>query len=265
MNLKLATIFVWLLWSTAVCAQVGLSSEEQKIFNLVNQERRQAGLPPFQWNYHLAEAARGHTQLMAQRKVLTHQFASEDPLGDRIGATGLRFSGAAENVAQADTKGDIATTLHLALMSSPPHRGNILSPKYNALGLAIVSKGDDAFVTEDFANVLPAYSEEQFRDGVITAFNKARQTHRVPAIRVGDDARVRTLACSQSGKPQIPDGFANALEVVAFTSSDPAELPADMQKLVDDAGLHRMNVAACFRPDKQHGYGNFWVVAAFYP
>lgn len=265
MNLRLAAILVWLLGGGALWAQVGLSSDELKLFHLVNQERKKAGLAPLEWNYYLAEAARGHTQLMVRHKVLTHRFADEAVLGDRVGATGLRFSGAAENVAEGDAKDDVVPRLHASLMDSPPHRANILSSNYSAIGLAIVSIKEDTYVTEDFAEVLPNYSEEQFRAGVIAAFNKVRQSHRLPAIAVGEDSRVRTLACSETNKPQIPDGFANALDVVAFTSSDPAQLPVHMQKVASDGGLHRMNVAACFRPDKDHGYGNFWIVAAFYP
>ena len=256
---------MWLLWSAALCAQVGLSPDESKLFNLVNQERKKAGLTPFEWNYHLAEAARAHTTLMAKRKVLTHHFADEATLGERIGATSLRFDGAAENVAQGDAKADAVALLHQSLMESPQHRANILSSKYGALGLAIVSSEGETYVTEDFAQVLPVYSERQFRDALIAAFNKARQARRLPAITVGDDSRVQALACSEKDKPLIPDGFANALNVVAFTASNPAELPADLQKVAANNGLRRMNIGTCFHPDKEHGYGNFWVVAAFYP
>lgn len=265
MNIRTITIWWTICLGTVIHAQVGLSSDELKLFNLVNQERKKAGLAPFEWNYHLAEAARNHSRLMAARRVLTHHFTDEAVLGDRIGATGLRFSGAAENVAEGSTDTDKVARLHASLMDSPPHRANILSPKYGAMGLAMVSSGSDAYVTEDFAQILPVYSEQQFRDAVITAFNKARQVHRLPAMAAGEDARVHALACSESDKPKIPDGFANAMSVVAFTSSNPAELPLDMQKMAGDSGLHRINVGACFHPDKEHGYGNFWVVAAFYP
>lgn len=249
-----------------MCAQVGLSPDEQKLFNLINQERKKAGLAQFQWDYHLAESARTHTQLMAERKVLTHQFANELALGERLGATGARFDGAAENVAQGDVAGDTVTNLHSSLMNSPEHRGNILHSKYNAVGLAIISRAGEMYVTEDFAHILPAYSEAQFRNAVIAAFNRARQASSLPPMIVLNDPQIHDLACAQHDEPQIPQAFfPTALDKVVFTSSDPDKLPSSMQKAVLDPALHHLSLGACFHPDKQHGYANFWVIAAFYP
>lgn len=264
MTLRLFSIFLAVCLSALLHAQVGLSSGEQKLFNLLNQERKKAGLPQFRWDYHLAESARAHTELMAQRNVLTHQFPGEAVLGERIGATGARFNGAAENVAQGDIGGDTVGLIHTSLMNSPEHRGNILSPKYNAVGLAIVSQDNEMYVTEDFSHSLPAYSDGQFRDAVIAAFNKARQENQLPAVAIRDNPQIHDLACSEYDKPEIPQGLSNALDTVVFTSSEPEKLPSDMQTPARDPALHRMSIGVCFHPDQQHGYANFWVVAAFY-
>lgn len=265
MSLRLPTIVVWLLWSMALSAQVGLSPDESRLFNLVNQERKKAGLPQFQWDYHLAEAARTHTQLMSAREELTHQLSGEPVLGDRIGAAGARFDGAAENVAEGDVAADTVEVLHGSLMNSPGHRANLLSPKYNAIGLAIVSRDGATYVTEDFAHTVTTYSDEQFRAAIIAAFNKARQANSLPAIAIREDSRIHDFACSESDPPQFPSGFSGALNEVVFTSSEPEKLPPDMQKAARNASLHKVSLGACFHPDKQHGYANFWVIAAFYP
>src|SRR2546421_3751376 len=164
MKIKVGVVIalVFVLLSIA-SAQVGVSVDDLKLFQLLNQERTKAGLPKFQWDYHLAEAARAHAQLLAQRQVLSHQFSGEPVLGERIGATGTRFNAAAENVAEAPT----VEELHSGLMNSPPHRANILNGKYNAIGLAIVSPNDQLYVAQDFAHVLPSYSEPQFRDALL--------------------------------------------------------------------------------------------------
>jgi uncharacterized protein YkwD len=262
---KTLIIFFVIFVSVVGHAQVGLSSDEQKLFNLLNQERKKAAMPPFQWNYHLAESARAHSQLMASHKLLAHQFPGEPALGERLGATGVRFNGAAENVAVGDITADVVPEIHDSLMNSPEHRGNILNSKYNAVGLAIVSRDGAMYVTEDFAHTVTAYSEEQFRDAVIAAFNKARQARGQSIIMVRDDPRIHDLACAEQDKPLIPQSLSNALEVVVFTSSEPENLPSDMQRLVGDPAVHRMSIGTCFHPDKQHGYASFWVVAAFYP
>lgn len=263
MNAKALIIFLVVCLSTGLRAQVGISADEQKLFNLVNQERKKAGLATLQWSYPLAQSARAHTQLMAMRSTLTHQFPGEPALGDRVGATGLRFSGAAENVAEGDIEADTVERLHASLMNSPEHRGNILSPNYNAGAFAIISSNNLMYVTEDFAHTLPVYSEEQFRGAVVTAFNEARQANNLPAVEVPDNPRFHDLACSESGKERVPK-LPKALDIVVFTSSEPEKLPSDMQTAARDPRLRRMGIGACFSPDKKHGYGNFWIVAAFF-
>jgi uncharacterized protein YkwD len=265
MHTKVLAISLLLSIGTMLRAQVGLSADELKLFNLLNQERKTAGLPQFQWNYHLAEAARAHSQLMAQRKLLSHQFEGEPALGERLGATAARFNGAAENVAEADISPDTAGDVHAGLMNSPEHRANILSPKYIAVGLAAITRDGVMYVTEDFAHTVTVYSETQFRDAVIAAFNKARRARSRPVVTVVDDPRIHDLACSEKDKPQIPQTFSTVVEEVVFTSSEPDKFPAEMQKAIDDPGLHRMSLGVCFHPDKQHGFANFWVIAAFYP
>jgi uncharacterized protein YkwD len=43
-------------------------------------------------------------------------------------------------------------------MHSPPHRANILNRQYNAVGIGVVWKGTQVWVTEDFANRVSARS-----------------------------------------------------------------------------------------------------------
>jgi Cysteine-rich secretory protein family len=253
---------VWFFLAVAMHAQVGLSPDDLKAFNLLNSEREKAGLPKLQWDYRLAEAARAHTQLQAQNKKLSHQFLNERVLGDRIGATGVRFDLAAENVAEGATVQD----MHDGLMYSPPHRANILNHDYSAVGLAVVNRDNELYLTQDFARVLPVYSEEQFRSALVTAFNKARKEARVAAIGVHSDFHMHELACSGNGNPrQLIQNFQGATNLVVYTSSIPDNFPADMKNRIVDGFLHHMEIGVCFRPDSVHGYGAFWVVAAFYP
>lgn len=253
---------IWLFLALAAYAQVGLSPDELKFFKLLNSEREKAGLPKLQWDYHLAEAARAHTQLEAQNKKLSHQFPNEPSLNDRLGATGLRFDLGAENVAEAPTVED----MHAGLMYSPPHRANILSRDYNAVGLAVISNDNELYATQDFAHVLPVYSEEQFRNALVTAFNKARKEAGVGAISVNADYRLHDLACSGNSNPhQLIQHFQGATDLVLYTSSVPENFPADMKKRMLDGMLHRMDLGVCFKPDSVHGYGSFFIVAAFSP
>ena len=262
MRFRALIIYCLFLGSTIVSAQVGISSDELKIFHLLNQERTRAGLPPFQWNYQLAESARAHTQLLASRQALSHQFPGETILGERIGATGLRFDEAAENVAAGGAVDDI----HSHLMNSPLHRANILNPDYNSVGLAFIPSGDELYLTEDFARTLPSYSEEQFRAAVIAALNKAREAHGITPITVNAKSRLHEFACSDSTDTQhMLQDLPNALTLVIYTGATPEKLSPSMEKAAADRSLRRMDLAVCFKPGKEHGYGSFRIIGAFYP
>jgi uncharacterized protein YkwD len=261
--MKIPVFVILLVFGTiAGFSQTGLSQDELRLLTLVNQEREKAGLSKLQWDSHLAESARLHTQKMVEHQNLSHQLSGEPPLGERAGATGLRFNAVAENVALAPTIDEI----HKGLMNSPPHRANILSPKYNSIGFGITLSQGELYVTQNFANVLPTYSVEEFRDAVISAFNQARRAQHVPEIDAQPDPRLDKAACAANVNPnQLIHGLPGVTDLVVFTSSVPERLPSHMQEAAADRTLRRMNIGVCFRPDPTHGFGSFSVVAAFYP
>src|ERR1051325_4844842 len=153
-------------------AHAGPSQREQQLFDLVNHEREKAGLSKLEWNDRLAQAALAHSRLLAEHQDLSHQFSGEPNLQERAGTTGLRFNSVAENVAAAPD----VDTAHTALMKSPGHRANILHQDYNAIGISIVERDRELFVTQDFAHTLVSYTEKQFRDAIVSGFNQARRT-----------------------------------------------------------------------------------------
>ena len=74
-------------------------------------------------------------------------------------------------------------TAHTALMKSPGHRANILHQDYNAIGISIVERDHELFITQDFAHTLASYTEKQFRESLIANFNQARRARKLPARR----------------------------------------------------------------------------------
>src|SRR5271170_2688981 len=57
---------------------------ERALFVLANQARAQAGVAPLQRDEGLTQAARAHAAAMASQQQLSHQFAGEPPLEDRL-------------------------------------------------------------------------------------------------------------------------------------------------------------------------------------
>lgn len=251
-----------LVLSAAQAVQSGsaISAYEQRIFDELNHERASHGLPVLQWDEHAAGAARAHARLLAESGKLSHQLPGEATLPERLGATGARFTVSAENVAQTEFVEDV----HLALMTSPGHRANILSASYNAVGIGVVEKQGRIYVAQDFIFLVPNYSESQFNAAFVEAFNLARKARGIRPIYAREDAALHELACSTDGNAgKLANNLTGVSAVVAFTSSDPHHLPAELDPRAANADFHTMKFGACFRPDQEHGYANFWVVAAF--
>jgi hypothetical protein len=221
----------------------------------LNLERVKNGLKPLEWNEQAAAAARAHTRLLAENAQLSHQFSGEASLPERLGATGARFTVAAENVARAEWIEDV----HPALMGSSGHRANMLSPSYNAVGIGVIEDNGKIFVTQDFIFLVPEYSEALFASALAESLSLAGNARKAD---IHQDALLHELACTTDGEASKLTGqFDGIRAIVVFTSSDPHTLPQQM--LGRAADFHRMNFGVCFRPDQKHGYANFWVVATF--
>ena len=234
---------------------------EQQLLTLLNVERGHAHLAALQWDAKVAEAAQAHSRRLADHHALSHQFAGEPELTSRVGATGARFSAVAENVAVADD----AEEAHLAFMSSPGHRANILNPQYNAVGIAATRVNNHLYVTEDFAHVVPSYSEREFREGVIAAFNRLRLEHRLGPIDARPDSTLDQEACAGHSDPDaVLQGLSNATRATIFSAIEPGDLPAPLNKAASDQTLRRMNIGVCFRPDQNSQFSKFWVIVSFY-
>jgi uncharacterized protein YkwD len=237
-------------------------SRDQQLFKLLNLERQHHGLPLLQWDPRLAEAAKIHTEKMARAGDISHRFAGEPDLSQRAGAAGALFKSVAENVALASTPLEI----HLALMNSPGHRANILNPQYNSVGVGVAQVKDQLFVTEDFAQVVPVYSADQFRQAVVDAFNKLRQAQGVRAIQARADKRLDQAACSAKLDPgSVLAGQPGAASATTFTAVQPSDLPPEFARSAADSTLQRLSLGVCFRPDSANNFAQFWVVAVFFP
>jgi uncharacterized protein YkwD len=245
----------------AALAQASPSQREQQLFDLVNREREKAGLNKLEWSEQLSQAALSHSRLLAENRDLSHQFAGEAPLQQRVGATGLRFNSVAENVAAAPA----VAVAHKGLMESPGHRANILHQDYNAIGIAIVERDRELFVTQDFAHTLVSYSEKQFRDAVVSGFNQARRSKKLPPVEVITDPRLRRSACAQDlNVDKMILNLPGAAGLLVFSLSEPGALPDDLRRFAADKTVERLGIGVCLQTGGQNGFSKFWVVAAFY-
>ena len=258
--LLVASLILPLLWQAQASSDKKEHSKaEKRIFELLNLERKEAGLKPLEWNQNAAVAARAHARLLADNRDMSHQFPGEPALRERLTATTVRFTSAGENVAKADDPDEV----HLALMGSPGHRANILGADYTAVGVGVVERDGRLYVAQDFIRLVPVYNEEQFVQTFTVSLNRARAARQLAQFTVRQNQTLHDAACSTQGKAQaLPVDLGFAGEIVVFNLSEPEDLPVELLQRATSPRWRNMSIGVCFRPDREHGDGNFWVVVA---
>jgi uncharacterized protein YkwD len=122
---------------------------EARMLEMVNEERRAAGLSPLAPDPEMTEVARRHSADMFARGYFAHVTPEGADPFDRARAAGLSFRTAGENLALAPT----LRIAHTGLMNSPGHRANILRPEFGRLGVGVMDGGARGLmVTQNFRN-----------------------------------------------------------------------------------------------------------------
>jgi len=122
---------------------------EQKMLELVNQERAGVGLRPLAPDPELTEVARQHSTDMFARGYFAHDTPEGLSPFDRMRAANVRFLTAGENLALAPT----LSVAHTGLMNSPGHRENILRPQFGRVGIGIMDGGlRGLMISQEFRN-----------------------------------------------------------------------------------------------------------------
>ncbi len=231
---------------------------ENKMFSFLNEDRVQRGLAALRWDDHLQRSARKHTERLAQTGQLTHKFPDEPILMERVAETGLHFSTAAENLVYSTDPDE----LHSALMSSPGHRANILSPKYNSVGIGVMRVGERFFATQNFAHVTEESKAAESENRFAAAFNQLRQERKMPPIPVESDARIRAAMCDMADHDNLSAASVPKASItnaaVAFTAIEPEQLPSQISKVVALPNVKRVFVGACFRATPKYPGGVYW-------
>lgn len=126
-----------------------------ELVRLLNRERRRAGLHALKRHGKLDQAARTHSQDMANHQFVGHHSPSTGTPAQRVQRTGAVATVVRENVAMAYSTRE----LHDGWMDSRGHRENILSPEVRQVGIAVVPRQEGnlrlLFATQVFAKIAP--------------------------------------------------------------------------------------------------------------
>lgn len=238
--------------------------DEQQLLALINQERAKEGVPRVEFNEDLSRAARKHTELMVQNDSLVHQFPGEESLPLRLSDEHVRCDRDGENVALDSN----VAGAHAMLMLSPPHRANILSPQFDAVGIAVVSSGDLIYVTEDFAHVLPNYTEFEADAAAQQAISDFARAQGLPVPARKARSQLTQMACDMAREDKLESAKARTMpgvsSAVLWNAADLTKLPASLKKLLAQPLDSGYGLGVCFAPSVSHPGGIYWVVMVIY-
>jgi uncharacterized protein YkwD len=118
----------------------------QEVLDIVNSERRQAGLSPLRLHSQLTAAAQEHSNDMARNNFMSHTGSDGSSPFDRIKRHGYNYRQAAENIAAGYSS---AQDVMRGWMNSSGHRRNILNPNYRDIGIGY-ARGNQPYWTQTF-------------------------------------------------------------------------------------------------------------------
>lgn len=109
----------------------------QKMFALLNVERKSRGLKELAFDDKLAKPGEEHARDMFARGYFSHNTPEGLTPFDRMDAAGISYLIAGENLALAPSTDEAFT----GLMNSPGHRANMLSTDYGRVGIGAIDGG----------------------------------------------------------------------------------------------------------------------------
>lgn len=123
------------------------SAQEGMMLKLLNQDRKNNGLPELVLDPALSDVARAKSCDMRDNRYFAHESPTYGRVAEMLRHFGYAFTAAGENIAHHAT----VEKAQAAFMSSDGHRRNILSSSWSRVGIGICTDADGfVYVTQIF-------------------------------------------------------------------------------------------------------------------
>ncbi len=223
-------------------------SAAAELFQAANEDRAPNNLQSLHNDPDLTKAAWLHAQRMVQSGTLSHKLPGEPGLIVRVQQAGVHCSTVSENVAEGPTAGKINDEW----MHSASHRANLLDPRVNAVGIAIVKQDGKLFAVQDFAREMTALTPQQQEQQVSSLLS----SHGLQVQPDGTSARGYCNGASRQARP-LPK------LVMKYSTTDLSHLPQQVEQGIASGSYHRAVVGACAAAN-QNGFAAYQMVILLY-
>lgn len=116
------------------------NAQIQRIIELVNQRRKEAGLAPVRVNATLTSCAQQYSAVQAAQGGINHTGPDGSNPGQRLTRCGYTWKHYGENLAGGYVDANEVMT---AWMNSPGHRKNIMNGKLKEIGIGFTHRDND--------------------------------------------------------------------------------------------------------------------------
>ncbi|MFU0800885.1 MAG: CAP domain-containing protein [Xylanivirga thermophila] len=120
----------------------GLSTEQTRMLELINEERTKAGVKPLTWDIELANVANVKAKDMVDNNYFAHESPNYGSPFDMMKKFGIKYYAAGENIAGYNN----VDKAHVGLMNSDGHRKNILNPNFTHVGIGVQKSSKYGYV-----------------------------------------------------------------------------------------------------------------------
>lgn len=224
---------------TSLFLSVGIAGaqdeREKSLVDLANQAREEAGLKPLVWDAGLGAAAHAHAVRMAAEGPIAHRYDGEDDLPQRAAKAGAHFSLIEENVAVGDT----AFHVHQGWMKSQAHHDNLLNPKIDHIGVALVPSKGVLYAVADYSIGVTSMSTADVEASVGKVLKDKGMT-------LLPDATAARAYCAQEGNSDksAPDQMKPRF-LMRWQSADITNLPPQLAQQLASGVFKQASVGAC--------------------
>jgi hypothetical protein len=263
--LRQGLVLCWVLLVPVVLAQAPWSRSAQiassnviqqeawQIVQLANQARAEAGAGPLKWDAALATAARRHCLRMAAEGTISHQYAGEPDVSARAAQAGAHFSLIEENVAIAPTP----AAIHNAWMNSPGHRTNLLNPKVDHVGVAVVAGSDGLYAVADYEHAVPVLTQSQ-QEYEVAGLVKANGVAILP-----DPTQARN-SCAAEGNLPRPASGPKPRFALFWEGAQLSQLPQDLVNELATGKYHQAAVGSCQSQGQEGAFTSYRLAVLLY-
>ena len=125
------------------------NSAEDKILQLMNEKRTEAGLQPLTIDNTLVQVARYKSDDMVQNNFFNHINPDGTKWTNWLHTIGYDYTSAGENIACNNTD---PIELFNQWWNSPGHRANMMNEKYTKVGIGVINGNSKYMGTQEFSN-----------------------------------------------------------------------------------------------------------------